>query len=34
MLTYPDDSEDDYHNAEAEDGTYGKFGVSVGSRYT
>ena len=34
MLTYPDDREDDYHNAEAKDGTYGKLGVSVGSNYT
>ena len=34
MLTYPDDCEDDYYNAEAEDGTYARFGVSVDSHYT
>ena len=34
MLTYPDDCEDDYYNAEAKDGTYAQFGVSVDSHYT
>ena len=34
MLTYPDDCEDDYYNAEAKDGTYAQFGVSEDSHYT